>query len=53
MDMICKCGSKEFFTENTAIRPDFTALLVVSGRNGSRKTKCDFSITASRTAGSA
>lgn len=51
MNMVCKCGSKEFFTENTEIRPGFIAQLVVSGRNGSTKTRYDFSLMMSRTAG--
>lgn len=33
---------------DTAIRPGFTAPLVVSGRNGSRRTRFDFSIMVSR-----
>lgn len=33
---------------NTAIRPGFTALLAVNGRNGSRRTRYDFSIMVSK-----
>lgn len=33
---------------NTAIRPGFTAPLAVSGRNGSRRTRYDFSIVVSK-----
>ena len=48
MNMVCKCGGKEFFTEEHGNQTGFTAPLVVSGKNGSRRTRYDFSIMVSR-----
>lgn len=43
MNMVCKCGGKEFFTEEHGNQTGgFTAPLAVSGRNGSRRTRYDF-----------
>lgn len=51
MDMICKCGGKEFFTEKHGNQTGLYCSACGNGRNGSRKTRYDFSITMSRTAG--
>lgn len=48
MNMVCKCGGKEFFTEEHGNQTGLYCSACGKWQNGSRRTRFDFSIMVSK-----